>query len=212
MHVPSIKAVSVLLFLIPAGLLLLHDTDAHADYYKYKDKNGALCITNSRDSVPPKYRATMKVIREETLEKKVRASRIVTPRGDTPTPAPSGATEELKQAAPAASASTSGRIWDRFPWVKPVMVVCAILCTFMVVRKLSSILPSALFARLLYLAFFLGTFVFVFKSYADHLSNSYFTVRTKILALFEKANRREAPNAKPGEKALPASAKDQSSP
>jgi hypothetical protein len=212
MSVPSMKAASVILFLVVACFLLPDGTrSAYADYYKYTDKTGAVCITNTPDSVPPKYRATMKVIREETLEKKDRGSRIETPRRVAPAPASPGAAEERKQAAPAAPASTFGRLSARFSWFKPVIVVCAILCTFLVVRKLSATLPSALFARLIYLAFFLGVFVFVFKSYADHLSNSYFTVKTKFIALFEKANRREVPDTVPGERPLPVPEKDRSS-
>lgn len=213
MSVPNMKAASVIIFLFLACFLLPDGTrSAHADYYKYTDKTGAVCITNTLDSVPPKYRATMKVIREETLAKKDNASRIETPRRDAPAPEPPGAAEEQIQAAPAAPASTFGRLSARFPWFKPVFVVCAILCTFLVVRKLSAIIPSALLARLIYLAFFLGAFVLVYKSYTDHLSNSYATVKTKFIALFEKSNRREAPDPEPGERPLPAPEKDRTSP
>ena len=194
------KAASVCLFLAVFAHLY-YILPAHANYYKYVDKTGAVCITNSRDSVPLKYRATMKVTREETLANKDRASRIETPRRDAPESALPGAVEERKQAALAESASTFGRLSARFPWFKPVIVVCMLLGTFLVLRKLSAILPSALLARLIYLVFFLGAFVFVYKSYADHLSNSYFTLKTKFIALFEKANRREVPDAAPGKRA-----------
>jgi hypothetical protein len=213
MSVPNMKAASVFIFLILACFLLPDGTrSAHADYYKYTDKTGAICITNTLDSVAPKYRAAMKVVREATLEKKDRATRIKTPLRDAPAPEAPAAVEERKQEASAAPTSTFGRLSARFPWFKPVIAVCAILCTFLVVWKLSAILPSALFARLIYLAFFLGVFVFVFKSYADHLSNSYFTVKTKFIALFEKTNRREVPDPIPGEVPLPAPGKDRSTP
>lgn len=210
MSAPRIKAASIILFLLLAWLLL-DRTQSAADYYKYTDKTGAVCISNTRDSVPPAYRTSMKVIREETLAKKDKASRIeTTPRDATAPPSP-GAAEEQKPVAPPTPVSTFSQTSAR-PWIKPALVVCAILCTFLAIRKLSALIPSALLARLIYLAFFLGAFVFVYKSYADHLSNGYSTVRTKILAMFEKANRREASDLEPGASPLPAPVKDPPSP
>jgi Domain of unknown function (DUF4124) len=190
-------------FLFPGG-----GRSAHANYYKYTDKTGAVCFTNNPDSVPKKYRATMKVIRKETLERKDRASRIGTPGRETATPAP-GVAEVQKQTAPAPAAPTStfGQLSARFPWLKAVFITGAILCAFLVVRKLSDLLPSALLGRLILIAFFLGVFVFVYKSYAEHLSKSYSDVKTKILAMFENANKREAPEPESGERLLPAAEK-----
>jgi len=210
MSVSTMKAASLILLL--ACLLLPDGTrSAHADYYKYTDKTGAVCITNTPDSVPPKYRATMKVIREEAIEKKDRASRIVTERRDAPAPEPTRSAEEWKKTPPVSSTSTFGRLSTSFTWFKPVIVICTILGTLLVVRKLSVILPSALLARAIYLAFFLGAFVFVYASYTDHLSSSYSNVKSKFIALFEKASRREAPDTVPGESPVPAKGKDPSS-
>ena len=207
----KMKAASVCLFLAVFAHLY-YILPAHANYYKYVDKTGAVCITNSRDSVPLKYRATMKVIREEALEKKDKGTRLETPHLDPPAPDPLSATEERKQDTPTAPESTFSRLSARFLWFKPVIVVCSILCVFLVVRKLSAILPSALLARLIYLIFFLGAFVFVYKAYVDQLSNSYFTIKSKFIAMFAKANRREIPDTVPGESPPSAPEKDQSAP
>jgi hypothetical protein len=68
-------------------------------------------------------------------------------------------------------------------------------------RLLSYLLPegtdvreTALLGRVIYLAFFLGVFVFAYKAYADHVTNSYFSIKNKILVMFEKSNRREMPD------------------
>jgi len=209
--IPKMKAASVILF-FACFSHLYYTRSAHANYYKYTNKTGVVCITNSPDSVPLKYRTTMKVIREETLDIKDKATRIKTPSQVVPAPDPSSVTEERKKDTPAAPESTFGLLLVRFLWFKPVIVVCSILCVFLIVRKLSTILPSALLARLIYLVFFLGAFVFVYKSYADHLSNSYFTIKSKFIALFEKANRREVPDPVPGESPVSTPGKDQSAP
>lgn len=71
-------------------------------------------------------------------------------------------------------------------------------------RKLSSLLSSALLAKVIYLAFFLGVFAFAYKSYAEHVTSSYFSIKKKVLAMFEKANRREMPESDAISPAAPA--------
>lgn len=210
MSVKSVKSVLSSVLLLTLFLVFLQT--AHADYYKYTDKSGAVCITNNLDSVPPRYRSTMKLIREETLARKDRASRLETPRETPAAPAIGASPQEKGVAPPPEPTSAFGRLTARFPWLNPVLVACAIFCAFLVVRKWSSELPSALLAKVIYLAFFLGAFVFVYKSYAEHVSNSYFTIKTKVIAMFEKSNRRELPEPEPGERPLPAPGKDPSSP
>jgi hypothetical protein len=174
---------------------------AHADYYKYTDGTGSVCITNKIESVPPKYRATMKVIREETLAAKDKVKRPEPLRDAKPVPAAS-APAPAKAAAPAEEpTSTYGQLAARYTWFKPALIVGAVILLYLIVRKIAVALPSALFARLLCIVFFLGVFVFLYVSYARYLSSSYYTFKTKMLALFEKSNRREAPG--PGELPLP---------
>lgn len=186
--------------MVVLAMVVLAPHAVHADYYKYTDKTGVVCITNTAESVPPIYRATVKVIREETLDRKDRASRIESQR-QTPVAAETASAPDVqKQDKPAEPASAYGRLLTRFPWSKPVLIVSALFCIFLIIRRLSAILPSAQLARLIYIAFFLGAFVFVYKSYAEHLANSYASVKTKIVALFEQANRREMPGT--GEKPL----------
>lgn len=207
----SVKFInSILLSLLLLPLLPSFLQTAHADYYKYTDKSGAVCITNNLASVPARYRSTMKVIREETLAKKDKATRLETPREPSAAPAIAGSPQEKADVTPSEPLSTFGRLSARFPWFKPALFVSGAILLFLIVRKLADALPSALLAKVIYLAFFLGAFVFVYKSYADHLSNSYLTFKTKLITMFEKANRREAPE--PGGSPLPAPGKDPSSP
>lgn len=182
--------------------------DARADYYKYTDGSGAVCITNKIDAVPPKYRATMKVIREETVAGKEKGAAKEIPRENSAAPEASPQSRE-QAGAPEEPASRLGEVFSRFPWARPLLVVCIIVTAFLIVNKLSSLISSPLLARVVYLAFFLAIFVFAFKSYAEHVSNSYFSIKTKVLAMFEKANRREAPAS--AESSPPAPAVEQGS-
>ena len=181
-----------LLFLV-SFLLLAGNRPAHADYYKYTDKTGAICISNKLDAVPPRYRATMKVIREETLEKKDRSTRQQTPRSDTPPQAVSDTEKASKDEAPAVPPTAYEQLSARFPWLTPLLFLGAVILLFFIVGKISALMPSPQLAKIIYLVFFLGVFVFAYKCYADHLLESYTTIKSKIFALFEKANRREMP-------------------
>ena len=167
---------------------------ACADYYKYTDGRGVVCITNSLGTVPPKYRATMKVIREETLANKDKGSRTEDPREASVLPEAAPQAVVPNNALSGEPTSFMGRLFARFPWSRPLCAVFGALMAFFFVRKLSSHISSALLGRVIYLAFFVGVFVFAYKAYADHVTNSYFSIKNKVLVMFEKSNRREMPD------------------
>jgi hypothetical protein len=198
---PTKQIITALLPLLLLILVSAMAQSAHADYYKYTDGTGSVCITNKIESVPLKYRATMKVIREETLAAKDKVKRPEPLRDAQPVPAASAPAPAKTAAAAEEPTSTYSRLAARHAWFKPALIVGAVILLYLIVRKIAAALPSALFARLLCIVFFLGVFVFLYVSYTRYLSSSYFTFKTKMFALFEKSNRREAPE--PGERPLP---------
>ncbi len=113
-----------------------------------------------------------------------------------------------------------GRLRARHPWSLPLLFAGGAVILFFVIRKLSDLLPSPQLAKVIYLAFFLGVFTFAYKCYADHVVGSYFTIKSRILALYEKANTREMPDLgekplqvpanEPGERSQPVPGNDQS--
>jgi hypothetical protein len=178
---------------------------ARADFYKYTDSSGAACITNDSNAVPPKYRATMKVVREEILEKKDPGARKQVPQQAPPASRDNSASGIEQSPAPAAEpASRTESLTGRFPWLKPLVIIAGIGVLFLIVSKVASLLSSPQLSRLIYLGFFLGVSIFGFKLYAESMANSYQTIKTKVLAMFIKANERQAPEA--GEK-LPGAVK-----
>lgn len=177
------------LFTLVAGIAVGGVPNACADFYKYTDNTGAVCLTNDRNAVPPQYRSTMKVVREETAEKK---APLLPKQPAKSSPAAAAPVEQV----PAPAASPPSRIdglTGRFPWLRPLAIVAGFVALFLVVARVSTLLPSPLLARAVYLAFFLGVFVFGYKVYADSMLEGYLTVKTKLLVMFTKANEREAP-------------------
>jgi len=198
---PTKQIITALLPLLLLILVSAMAQSAHADYYKYTDGSGTVCITNNRDTVPPKYRSTMKVIREETLDRKDKVKRPEPLRDASPVPATSVSPPEKAAAAAEEQTTTYGRLASRSPWFKPALFVGAVILLYLIVRKLAASLPSTLLARLVCIVFFLGVFVFIYVSYARYIGSSYTSIKTKMLSMFEKSNRRDAPE--PGERPLP---------
>lgn len=177
---------------------------AHADYYKYTDRGGAVNLTNKLAAVPAKYRSTMKVIKEDTPAKKAPAAQpesageeSVTPVGAAvaaPAPVPQGRFAKLSA---------------RFVWFKPLLYLGLILAIFVAVTKLTAWLPSPLLSKVIYLAFFLGVFVILYKAYVEYTVESALAVKEKAVTMFKKSMVREA---LPDGETLPAQSTEQSGP
>ena len=179
-----------------ALLTLLLASGAHtaqADYYKYTDKDGTPCISNDINSVPKQYRASMKVIREETEVKKEKATKPQTVNSPPPVSAVPETAKPVVKEEPAAPQSPYGKYSARFPWLTPIFLVGAAVILFIVVGKVAELMPSPMLAKIIYLTFFLGVFVFGYKSYAEHLLANYTSIKSKVMTMFEKSNRRELP-------------------
>ncbi|MBJ6726910.1 DUF4124 domain-containing protein [Geomesophilobacter sediminis] len=171
---------SALIFLLLAGLLLLAGSTAFADLYQYTDRNGVVTVTDKLDSVPKKYRATMKVTREEPK---------AAPQLPTASSVEMGAAQE---AAPSAAPPKATADAGRRGWVTPVLVLVGLAAGFFIVLRLTRNLVSAQLAKVIYLVFFLGVSVFLYKSYAEHLVEGTLGMKQKVLGMFKKANARES--------------------
>jgi hypothetical protein len=136
--------------------------NAFADFYQYTDGGGAVNITNKLDAVPRRYRSTMKVVREDPARKKAAHSEPAPPEVVSIEPA-------SQSVAPANLAGRLDELGSRFPWFKPLLYLFAILAVFTLITKVTTLIPSRLFGRLIYLAFTVGVLFLLYKSYAEHL-------------------------------------------
>ncbi len=176
---------------------------ARADYYAYTDASGAPVITNRLETVPRKYRAGMRVVKEDkpTAARKDGGQPVTNrPVAVPATPQPVVRQEPAAAPEPPAPPAQTGRMGDhakRYPWLKPVGAVAGLLVGFLAVIRIAAHLSSPQLARVLYLAFFLGVFVFAYKSYAESVVGRYFTIKTKIVSMFRKANVRQAEELNP---------------
>jgi len=185
------------LFCLPSLVLV---PDAAADYYRYTDGGGVVSMTNKLESVPARYRSTMKVIREDPPAKKIpQARKEAPPEAEVPAaPVQAGAAEPAS-----VPAGKFAELSARFIWFKPLFYLGAFLATFIAIVKVTALLPSALLSKLIYLAFFLGVFVFLYKAYVEHVVSSTRNIKEKAVTMMKKANAREQaePVGEPGESA-----------
>jgi hypothetical protein len=194
MSVKSINsfAVAAMVFLSGAGVFG-HTSSACADYYRYKNNKGIICITNNLNSISPEYRSTMKVIPEDKPGQMDRGSQTQTQVGSPAIREPAAAGHDRQAATPSQSDSGFVQFMGRFPLIKLLIIIAGIVAASIIILKLTSLIPSPQLARLINIVFFLGLFVFAYKLYAESLVGNYFTVKTKILGIFTRANVREAP-------------------
>lgn len=194
-------AVALLTFLSGAGVFG-QIPFACADYYRYTDNKGIICITNNLNAIPLKYRSSMKVIREDKSGRPDRGIQMQSPQGGSAAlREPAAAGHDRQAATPSQSDSRFVRVMARFPLIKLLIIIAGIVALSIIIVKLTSLIPSPQLARLINIALFLGLFVFAYKLYAENLVGNYFTIKTKILGIFKRANVREAPEtgAKPPE-------------
>jgi len=185
-------AFAVLVFMSGAGFFGRTPV-ARADYYRYTDSKGVICISNDLNAIPPKYRSTMKVIREEKPVRLDKGSPKQASQGESSVVREPAAGNDRQAAAVSQPGSRLAQFLGRYPLIKLLIIIAGIIAASVMIVKLTSLIPSPQLARLISIVFFLGLFVFTYKLYADNLVGNYFTIKTKIVGIFTRANIREAP-------------------
>lgn len=174
----------VVTFICAAGCLSAPE-QALADYYRYTDDGGTVCMTNKLSNVPAKYRQRMKVVREAPL-----SAKDTKPKG--PEAAEPQAVQVVPQEPVDASAPPVGAPAGSFPWRKLMVFAAGSVAGLYAVTKAAGSLTSPLLGRVIYLLFFFGIFLFAYKSYADSLVTNYFSIKDRVLDMFTKSNVRQS--------------------
>ncbi|GFO56006.1 hypothetical protein GMSM_30130 [Geomonas sp. Red276] len=177
------------LFLLVGCLLLAFAATSFADLYKYTDARGVVVITDKMESVPARFRSSVKMVRDAKpapAAEPVAAAGV--DQGAQPAAAPS----------PAAETATGGKfaeLCSRFPWLKPVLWIAAIAAGFVCLTKIVSLLPSPLLGRALYLAFTLGVLLLLYRSLAGTMAENSKALVNDATSLVKKVNERQQERA-----------------
>lgn len=171
-----------LIGLLWLGWLLPSET--FADYYKYTDSKGVVTITNKLDAVPQKYRSKMTVVREAPKKEAADPDRE---------PVVQGAEVEQQHEDGAVNREPAGifaQLSSRFAWFKPLAYVAGIAALFLVVTKVAALLPSPMLSRAIYISFFLGVMIFLYKSYVENVARSTAKIKDSAIAIVKNSSAR----------------------
>lgn len=177
----------LLLLLVALCLACALPSRLLADYYRYTDSHAVVHMTNRLDAVPAKYRASMKVIREEPKQK---AAGRATAASESPAES-APARQEASEREPGRFAQLA----SRHVWLKTFAVVAAITLLFLAVVKLASWLSSPMLSRVIYVSFFAGVMVFLYKSYVAYLVEGSMKLKDRAVIMMKKSSNREVPEA-----------------
>lgn len=174
---------------IATFVITMEVSNVVADIYKYTDKSGVVNMTNDINAVPKRYRSSMKVIKEEA---KPQQHTTVLMEGNTQLNYSSGEQPANESdAAVEEPSSYIGILFSKFGWLKPLVIILCMMGSFAVIGKIASMVSSPQLSKIIYTAYFLGIFVFMYTMYAKHVVNSYFTVKDKAVEMLKKSNVRE---------------------
>jgi hypothetical protein len=153
--------------------------------YKYRDESGTVCMTNSLESVPKKYRRSMTVIKEDTgtgdkLLAPVPAAQSDPQRG---APAPAAMTPAAQPAVPA-----SGM---RHIYLKAGLTVAGLVVAFLLLNRLGEGLGFRRAAMALFVTISLLAGVFLYRSYIREVSATFTGLKENARNIKKNVETRE---------------------
>lgn len=186
-RIPSVCAT----FLLAIVLLLSGYAQSFADMYKYQDESGAVCITNSLDSVPKQFRKSMAVVREEVPKQE----NLLAPL---PAKAPARARKsdsQLLQGAAGvrqdATIQSTTQDGARTKHIKTALIVVAMICACFILSRLSSTLGAPRLGTVMFLAIMLAGGVYLYGMYVQELRSVFNGLRKDAFKIKNNVETRE---------------------
>gem|GEM_PF-5681559 len=182
-------------YVIGLTLLFLYacsfSSPCYADMYKYQDENGAICITNSVDAVPKKFRKGMTVVKEEVPKQ----DKLLAPVPSRP-PAQTGqgdarVTQASDQVQQAALSQVAVQKANRPKYVRTALIIAGMLCACVIMGRLTSSLGVPRLGTVLFLAIVLSGGVYLYGMYVQELRTVFNGLRTDALKIKKNVETRE---------------------
>ncbi len=159
-------------------------SSVHADMYKYQDGSGAVCLTNTLDSVPKEYRKGMTVVREEAPKQEKLLP-----------PLPAGKPARIEQVDLAESVGVPStpmvQTGERYKHVKGGLILAAMIAGSFIVGRLAGAIGSPRLGNLLFLAILLAGGVYIYGMYIVELRSVFNGLRSDALNIKANVETRE---------------------
>lgn len=159
-------------------------SSGHSDMYSYTDDSGAVCMTNSLESVPKKYRNSMTVTREVVPAQKKLLPEVQKRSSD---PAPYVAPAVKAEPAVAATAPVD----NRPRYVRTALVVAGIIAAYLVFSNLAGSLGFPRVGVLLSLGALLLGGVYLYGLYVNELRSVFGSLRKDAVNIRKNVETRE---------------------
>ena len=172
------------MYLLAMLICLLCSTAASADMYKYTDDSGAVCMTNSLESVPKKFRPKMTIIKEDA-PKPAKLLPEDKKRDRDPEPVPVVRNEQVSAEAKHTGVEDKGR------YVRTAVVAVGVIAGFFLLRWLGRTLGFPGVGTLLFLLVTLLSGVYIYRMYINELSNVFGTLKKDAMNIRKNVETRE---------------------
>lgn len=174
-----------LLFLVCS--LLFVTSVAYADMYKYVDDTGSVVITNSIESVPKKYRTSMKVIKEEIPLSQQKLLPEVQKRKTDPTPS----TQSIQTQRELQKESQGITADSREKYINTGFVLVAIIAGYFIMTRLTGSLGFTKIGMIAFLFLVLTGGVYLYNLYLKEMSAAFSVLRKDALGMKKNIETRE---------------------
>lgn len=168
-------------------LFLCISSETSADLYKYIDDNGVPVLTNQLESVPPKYRSSMKVVKEEASPpRKMLLPEVQKITADPPPAAPSRMQQNVIQKEAAGITAEK-----RKKIVNSGLVISGLVAGYFILSKLTGSLGIPRMGLIAFLLVTLIGGVYLYRLYLNEMSSVFTSLRKDALGIKKNVETRE---------------------
>ncbi len=186
MSTPRTGIISVILLIAAIASLILAEKSYTSTYYRYVDKEGTFCFTDSRQSIPEAYRkkATKITDEKEKADKTSNAAGLKEKEEDGLLP---GNKQELSLKEKLKGAWMT-IINSNF--LGPGAAVVLFITLFIVIGKVGRSLGHQRISSVLRIALTFGALIFLFYSYSETMSNTFVSLKKEVLDIAKQTEQR----------------------
>ena len=158
-----------------------------ADMYKYVDDAGSVTITNNIDSVPKKYRASMKVVKEETPLSQQKLLPEIQKRKIDPTPSFQTA-QPQSQLQKESSETTADK---REQYINTGLVIAGLIAGYFILIRLTGSLGFPGTGMVAFVLLVLTSGAYLYKLYIQEMSATFTNLHKDAIGMKKNVETRE---------------------
>ena len=180
-----ISDIACLFILVMASLILTRDCYS-ATFYKYVDKNGTVCFTDSRQSIPEEYRkkATKITDEKENVDKKSRDNQIKEDNECGPLTDKKPELFSKEKIKDALTTITNSNLF------RPVVAITIFVSLFIVIGKIGRSLGHKQISSVLRIALTAGILVYLFHTHIEKMVNTFNLLKKDVTGIVKQAEER----------------------